>query len=186
MNSKNNMAQKNIRNSQISKKLKQEKQWYVFYLCPRAEKRVRNDLVKRDYEVFLPTVKTLKVWKNRQKKMIEETLFPGYIFVYTNDYELYNINRCNRVVTYIKSSGKPSIIPLKDIEGIKKMLEFGQDVCVDNSFKEGEMVRIIHGPLIGHEGILVKQKGKNRFGIQLKEINQTVLIDISTNLIEKK
>lgn len=162
-----------------------EKNWYVFYLCPRAEKVVFADLNKRNYEVFLPVVKTLRVWKNRQKKRIEVPLFPGYIFVYTYEYELHNIKCCPKVVTYIHCAGKPSTIPLKDIEGTKKMLNLEQEISVETKFYEGEKVRIVYGPLAGHEGVLIKQNGKTRFGIQLKEINHTVLVDICTSVLER-
>lgn len=39
--------------------------------------------------------------------------------------------------------------------------------------------------LEGFEGILVKQKDKTRFGIQLNEINQAVFIDICVTLLKK-
>jgi transcription antitermination factor NusG len=159
--------------------------WYVFYTCPRSEKMVYQDLLKRGYEVFLPMTKTLRIWKNRQKKLIDLVLFPGYIFVNTYECDLYNIKRIPKVVTYIHCAGKPSIIPAKDIECIKKMLNLNQDVTIENKFYAGEKVRIIYGALAGHEGILIKQKGKTRFGIQLKEINHTVFIEVCAEVLEK-
>lgn len=129
--------------------------------------------------------KTLRVWKNRQKKWISEVLFPNYVFVKTKIHELYNITQVPKVVTFLHCGGKPSIIPLKDIEGIQKMLSLEQDVTIENDFKEGEYVRIAYGPLAGFEGILVKKKGKTRFGIQLKEISQTMFIDICSSVLEK-
>jgi transcription antitermination factor NusG len=80
---------------------KPEMNWFVFYTCPRAEKLVNLELLKRDYEVFLPRRKMLKLWKNRQKKWVEEVIFPGYIFVYTQTHELFNITRIPKVVMYI-------------------------------------------------------------------------------------
>jgi len=159
--------------------------WYVFHTCPRAEKVVYHELERRHYDVFLPLTKTLRVWKNRQRKWIEQVLFPGYIFINTYQYKLYDITRVPKVVSYVHCAGKPSIVPLKDIEGIKKILGMGQAVSVDIQFFEGEKVKIVRGPLMGHEGILIKQKGKTKFGIQLKEINQTILIEINTSVLEK-
>lgn len=159
--------------------------WFVFYTCPRAEKVVYNELTKRDFEVFLPTTKTLRIWKNRQRKWIDQILFPGYIFVNTQQYCLYDIKKVPKVVTYIHCAGKPSIVPLKDIEGIRKMLNLDQEISVETEFYEGEKVRIIFGPLVGHEGILTKYKGKARFGIELKEINHTIFVEIGTNVLEK-
>ncbi len=159
--------------------------WYVIYTWPRAEKVVNQELIKRGYESFLPMTKTLRIWKNRHKKFIDLILFPGYIFVNTYEFELYNIKRLTKVVNFLHCGGKPSIVPFKDIECIKKMLSLDQDVTIENEFYKGEKVKIIYGPLAGHEGILKKQKGKTRFGIQLKEINQTVFIEVSANVLEK-
>jgi len=164
---------------------KQEKKWYVFYTYPRAEKVIEQELLKRDYEVFLPTLKTLRQWKNRQKKWIEFPLFPSYIFVNTILYEIYNIKQIRKVATCVSCAGMPSFIPIKDIEVIQKMISLDQEVTVENCFHKGDNVRILYGPLAGYEGLLIKQNGKTRFGIQLKEINHTVLIDINTSAIEK-
>lgn len=160
------------------------KNWYVFYTAPRAEKSVLKNLMCKNYEAFLPTVKVHKQWKNRQKKIIEEVLFPGYIFVNTIEHELYRISQIPKIVACIKCSGKPSIIPLKDIETIQKMLSFDYPITLETEFVKGKRVRIIYGPLEGHEGTLISQKGKTRFGIQLKEINQIAMIDISAKYLE--
>ena len=162
-----------------------KKNWYVFYTAPRAEKVVKKELSFRGYEVFLPTSKTLKIWKNRQKKLIDKVLFPSYIFVNTEEHYLYKICQIPKVTTFIHFGGKPSKVSFKCIEGIKIMLKLDQEIFIEQNFYEGELVRIIYGPLAGYEGILVKQKSKTRFGIQLNEINQTVFIDICTSFLEK-
>ncbi len=164
---------------------KHQQSWYVLYTCPRTEKIVYHELVKRNYVVFLPTIRTLRMWKNRQKKWIEQVLFPGYIFIKTYQYKLYDIIRVPKVVSFVHCAGKPSVVPSKDIEGIKKMLDLEPEAFVDIEFSEGEKVKIIRGPLMGHEGVLIKQKGKTKFGIQLKEINQTILVEINTSVLEK-
>ena len=65
------------------------------------------------------------------------------------------------------------------------MLNLDQDIFIETNFSKGEKVRVVCGPLIGHEGILLNQKGKTRFGIQLKEINHTVFIDVCASMLEK-
>ena len=159
--------------------------WFVFYTTPRAEKIAYQEIIKRGYEVFLPMVKTLRLWRNRQKKMIDQVLFPSYIFVKSSEPELYRITQVPKIVTCICSGGKPSIIPLKDIESIKKMLSLDQSIFIENKFLEGDKVRVLSGPMIGYEGVLVKQKNRTRFGIQFKEINHTVLIDICCSMLQK-
>ena len=159
--------------------------WYVFYTAPRAEKVVQRELSTKGYDVFLPITKTLRVWKNRQKKVVDQVLFPSYIFVNTKESYLYEICQTPRVATFIHCGGKPSKINCKCIEGIKRMLNLDQEIFIEPNFCEGEDVRIISGPLAGYEGILLKQQSKTRFGIQLREINRTVFIDVCKSLVEK-
>ncbi len=163
-----------------------KKKWYVFYTAPRAEKVVQQELEFRGFEVFLPLTKTLRVYKSRNKRMIEKVLFPSYIFVYTKESYLHKICQIPKIMTFIHCGGKPSKINFKCIEGIKQMLNLEQEISVEPNFTEGENVRIICGPLAGYEGILVKQKSKTRFGIQLKEINKTVFINVSASILEKR
>ncbi|ELR72052.1 Transcriptional activator RfaH [Fulvivirga imtechensis AK7] len=160
--------------------------WYIFYTAPRAEKVVQKDLLMQGYDVFLPITKTLRVWNNRQRKVIDQVLFPSYIFVNTEESQLHKICQTRKVATFIHCGGKPSKVNRKCIEGIKRMLDLNQEVSVEPNFSKGEKVQIISGPLAGYEGVLLEQQSKTKFGIRLKEINQTVFIDICKNQIRKK
>jgi len=162
-----------------------EKKWYVFYLRPRTENLVCRTLTNLNYDVFLPVTHSIRIWKNRQKKKIKFPLFPNYLFVYTYAHELYSIKCIPQVVSYITCGGKPSTISDKEIEGIRRMLGLGREITVETKFSKGERVRIVSGPLIGYEGVLVKQGSKSRFGIQLKAINHAVFIDIVQSDLEK-
>jgi transcription antitermination factor NusG len=156
----------------------QKSQWFVFYTFPRAKKVVAHTLQQRKYESFLPLFKTIRVWKNRQKKKIYRPLFPGYIFVKTVETEIHNILQIPQISTYIKIGNTPCVIKNDDINKIKRILNSETSMFVDDNFHCGDPVRIIHGTLSGCEGILIQHKGKHRFGIQLKEINHTVIIDM--------
>ena len=176
---------KNVVSAKETTKNSSELYWFIFYTFPRAEKVVYHELMNRNYDVFLPMTKTLSVWKNRQKKWIDQILFPSYIFVHTYHCELYHIIRIPKIVTCVQCAGNPSIIPTEEIEGIKRMLCLDQKVYVETKYYKGDKVKIVCGPLVGHEGILVRQNGKTRLGIQLKEISHMVLIDINIKDLEK-
>ena len=159
--------------------------WYVFYTFPKAEKVVYNELLRKHYESFLPLYKTINIWKNRQKKIIHKVLFPGYIFVKTSDPEICNVLQIPKICNCIKCGNKPSIIPERNIESIRLMLTLDKDISVEHGFTENEYIRITSGLLAGYEGILVKRSGKYRFGVQLKEVNQIVTVDIHSSMIER-
>ncbi|MCH2193522.1 UpxY family transcription antiterminator [Kordia sp.] len=159
--------------------------WYIFYTAPRAEKKAKFELELRGFEVFLPMIKTTRIWKNRQKKQIDIVLFPSYIFVKTSEKCLDEICRINKITMYIHCGGKPSKVSSECVEAIKCMLSLNKEISVGNDFIEGETVRIVEGPLAGYDGVLVEQKSKTKFGIHLKEINQVASIEICTNVLEK-
>ncbi len=162
-----------------------QKKWHVFYLRSRTENLVCRTLTNLNYEVFWPVIHSVRIWKNRQKKKIKFPLFPNYLFVYTYTHELYFIKRLPQVVSCVTFEGKPATISEKEIEGIRRMLGIGCAVSINTKLYKGEYVRIVSGPLKGHEGILIKQHGKTRFGIQLKSINHAVFIEIDHSDLEK-
>ena len=159
--------------------------WYVFYTRPNTEKVVFNELLKRQYDVFLPMVKTLNHWNNRQKKIVSKVLFPGYIFVKTNGIGILNIEMLQRVVYCVRCGERPAVVPDRDIKCIEQMVILGQEIYTEPGFTGGEHVRVARGPLKGFEGILIKRRGKSRFCIQLNDIKQCACIDIQASMLEK-
>lgn len=154
------------------------KKWYIFYLRSHAEQLVCDTLTNLNYKVFLPVISSLKIWKNRQKKIIKRPLFPNYIFVYAYAHEIYAIRRLSKVVNVVCCGGKPCTVSDKEIEGIRQMLSSGQKVTAETKYSKGECVRIVSGPLKGYEGILVKQHSRTRFGIHLNAINCAAFIEV--------
>jgi transcription antitermination factor NusG len=159
--------------------------WYVFYTRPNSEKVVYNKLLKRTYDVFLPMVKTVNHWNNRQRKIVSKVLFPGYIFVKTIRAGIPGIEQLPGVVYCVRCGDRPAIVPDRDMMCIEQMVTLGQEVYTVRDFNMGEHVRVVSGPLTGFEGILVKRRGKSRFCIQLKDIEQCACIDIYSSMLEK-
>jgi transcription antitermination factor NusG len=162
-----------------------ELKWLVFYTSPRAEKVVYEKLIDNGYEAFLPLQKKLKTWKNRQRKIIDEPLFPSYIFIKICDADIYNILKTHGVCMCIMFERRPCIVPDKDIEAIRIMIQSEQAISSNNDFNEGEKVYVIRGPLTGYEGILFKQKGNNKFGVRIQGVDLIAAIDISIEDIQK-
>lgn len=159
--------------------------WYVFYTRPNAEKVAYSELLQKQYEAFLPMVKTLHRWKNRQNKIVSKVLFPCYIFVRSTESDIFNIEQIPKIVYCVKSGDRPSVVAARDIKCIELMLDLDLEVFKEHDFTEGEDVRVISGPLAGYEGLLIKRKGKYRFGVQLKDIKQCASIDIQVSMLEK-
>jgi transcription antitermination factor NusG len=158
-------------------------EWYVFYTFPKAEKVIKQELEKSNFQVCLPLQKVTRQWKDR-KKVLEMPLFPNYIFVKTIKSNVYHIVNHPKIVKYLAFEGKPAKLKDEEIEFINSVCKFESEICI-TPFRKGDRIRINGGVLNGYEGILTEVKGKKTFGFHLKEVNQMLWVDISKVRIEK-
>lgn len=162
-----------------------KKNWYVFYTRPRAEKKVNENLLLLGFEPFLPLKSELKIWKNRQRKIIKTALFPSYIFVLATRNDIFEINKTYGICCCVTSAGVPNVISENDITSLKLMQDMDVAVIDNNALLVGDKVRVVNGPLCGCEGILVKIKGVNKFVIYINCVNLAAIIDINNSDIIK-
>ena len=145
-----------------------EKAWYVVNTYSTHERKVADNLKRRvesmgldqlifrivvaeqevpmmDRETGLPTGKT------RMKN-----LYPGYVFVemIMTDYAWYVVRNTPGVTGFVGSSGKgtkPFPVPRDQVEPVLKRMGMVDESMYDR-YKEGDLVKVIHGPLEGTEG----------------------------------
>ena len=55
------------------------RQWFAIWTRSRHEQVVREQLERKQFDAFLPTIPKWSRWKDRKKK-IDWPLFPGYCF----------------------------------------------------------------------------------------------------------
>ena len=67
--------------------------WYAIWTRSRHEQVVREQLERKGYEAFLPTITKWSRWKDRKKK-IDWPLFPGYCFARFDTKERLPILKC--------------------------------------------------------------------------------------------
>lgn len=161
------------------------KNWYVFYTCPRAEKKANKNLILLGYDTFLPVKREYKIWKNRQRKLTEVPLFPSYIFVYTFSNHVDKINKVQGICACITCAGKPVYASSNDIASLKIMQTMDVAPVENQHFVMGDRVRIEDGPLCGYEGILLKVKGKDKFVIHIECANFGAMVDLESSGIKK-
>ena len=155
------------------------KNWHVIYTRSRAEKKVYSDLTWLEIESFLPMQKKLRQWKNR-KKWVDMALITGYCFVHITPHEYDRVLHVNNVVSYVHFGGKAAIVPDGQIESLRQMLRQSDfDVEVSrNTFSPGKRVQIIAGPMMGMNGELMQEHGKNRFFVRINAINTVFIADV--------
>ncbi len=152
-------------------------EWFAIWTRSRHEKLVRDQLVQKHVEVFLPTITKWSRWKDR-KKAIDWPLFPGYCFARFVGDDRLAILTCEGVVTIVGTDGQPSSIPALEIEGIRRLIdsELSFDPCP--LIKEGMMVEVKSGPLKGVVGRLVRKGAHARLVLSVDLIGQAVSVEV--------
>ena len=189
-------------NDESSSKQLGEKAWYVVNTYSTHERKVADYLARRvesmglqqlifrivvaeqevpvmDRETGLPTEKT------RMKN-----LYPGYVFVemIMTDYAWYVVRNTPGVTGFVGSSGKgtkPFPIPREQIEPVLKRMGMVDESMYDR-YKEGDPVKVIHGPFEGTEGrILSINRETGAVVVETYFFGKSTNVEIDFSEIEK-
>ena len=126
--------------------------------------------------------RVFRQWSDR-KKEVKVPMFPSYIFINTTEkvrFDLYNIHG---VLRFLTNNGKPAV--LTDEEILQIMQVENTSFSVEQHLIQGDDVIITRGPFTGLKGKLFCRRGKQRFGIMLKSINQTISCEVELDCLRK-
>jgi len=134
------------------------KNWYVVNTRPRWEKKIATFLDNKGFEYYCPLNKVTKQWSDR-KKVVNEPLFKGYIFIKLEEAEKFKILDIDGILNFIYWIGKPAIVRDTEIENIKKYLCEFEDVEIGEfKMEKGQEVIINQGVLMNYKGIILEIK----------------------------
>lgn len=161
-----------------------DRQWFALQTRSRHEKVVRDELIKRDIENFLPLMTRLRQWTDRKKK-IEFPLFSGYCFARFAFGARLPVLQATGVVRIIGSDGRPEPIPAEEIESLMIVMNNrAQHQYVVHPFlKEGMLVEVVSGPFQGVQGRVLRQDKHCRIVISISLIQQAVAVEIDASCI---
>lgn len=151
--------------------------WFALWTRSRHEQVVREQLEQKHIEAFLPTVTRWSRWKDRKKK-IDWPLFPGYCFARFDPKDRLPVMKCAGVVTIVSFDGE--IVPVPDIEidGIRTLVQSDLQFDPCPFIREGMMVEVIHGPLKGIVGRLLRKGAHARLMLAVDLIGQAVSVEV--------
>jgi transcription termination/antitermination protein NusG len=151
--------------------------WFAIWTRSRHEHVVREQIERKHFDAFLPTITKWSRWKDRKKK-IDWPLFPGYCFARFDQEEALSILKCTGVVNIVSVEGKPAPIPDHEIEGIRLLLESHLQYDPCPLIREGMMVEVTHGALKGVVGRLVRKGAHARLILSVDLIGQGVSVEV--------
>ena len=160
--------------------------WYCIHTRSRHEEVVFQRLENKRIFSFLPK---LEVWSRRKdrRKKIQKALFPGYIFIHEvlDPNHRLEILKTPGVVRILGNERGPVAVPDVQIESIQTILGGKSAVSPFPYLKEGQIVRVVEGPLKGCEGFLLKIKeGKEKLVISVDLLQRSVVVEIDGASVE--
>ena len=157
--------------------------WYVVYTYPNSEKKIYNELNKRNITAFLPTKKVVRQWSDR-KKHIEIPLFPNYVFVKIPPKEMWMVLMIDSVVRFVTFDGRPAVVKDSEIDMVIKLISGTNVVTNDNYCIKGQKVQVKEGPFTGIVGRVLSRKGTTRLYVEIETVNIKISVDIEAALLE--
>jgi len=160
-------------------------QWYAVQTRGRHEKKVANKLSEKGIETYLPALRELHRWSDRNK-IVEVPLFPCYTFVRMapDPLERLRVLQTNGVVKIVGSGSEPCPIDHKQIEDIRILLGTKVPVTMYPFLKIGQRIRIRSGCLTGLEGILLSRPRESTLVISIDAIQRAIAISVDGYQIE--
>ena len=161
-----------------------QSRWYAVYTKSRHEKLVQEQFQRRGIESFLPLRRIERRWSDR-RKMVEDPLFKGYLFVKIALVSRWDVLGTTGVVRLVgRSSGEPAEVSERDIATIRRLVESEIQADPFPYLKEGQRVYIRSGPLKGIEGFIVHKDKRCRLVISLDLAMQSVSVQVDEACIE--
>ena len=158
--------------------------WYAVYTKPRYEKKLTKYLTDKGIEAYLPLSKTVRQWSDR-KKIVEMPLMSSYVFVNVIPDQYYEVLNTPGAVKYIWFGGKPAVIPAKQIETLKLIIDADLEVnCVSGIIPKGSIIKVASGPLKGLSGELLNYAGKHKVVVRIDHLDKVLMLTISPQLLE--
>ena len=165
--------------------------WYVAHTYTGYENKVKaaieravenRNLSHLIFDVKIPVTPTVQIDSKGREKIVEEKIFPAYVFVkmIMNDESWHVIRNITGVTGFVGPGSRP--VPLSDEEAMS--IEVEAKVEMD-TFQIGDEVEIIDGFLTGHSG-KISEIGETDVTVIVTTIGREMPVSLDAKCVKKK
>lgn len=155
--------------------------WWVAHTKSRNEKALAHDLIAKGVSYFLPMT-----WKVQRKsgRTLRSLLplFGGYLFFTGEENARLEVLRTNRVANIIEVKDQKKLVD--ELAQIEQALRAGAPLLPHKYLKAGQRCRVVGGPLMDLQGLIVRTKNAMRLVLQVDMLGQAASVEIDTDMIE--
>ena len=165
--------------------------WYVAHTYTGYENKVKaaieravenRNLSHLIFDVKIPVTPTVQIDSKGREKIVEEKIFPAYVFVkmIMNDESWHIIRNITGVTGFVGPGSRP--VPLSDEEAMSIEVEAKVEM---SSFQIGDEVEIIDGFLTGHSG-KISEIGETEVTVIVTTIGREMPVSLDAKCVKKK
>jgi transcription antitermination factor NusG len=155
--------------------------WFVLHTRSRQEKILAGELASMRVDHYLPLVRRQRVYGNR-KAVVEEPLFPGYVFLRGTADQAYQADRTKRVANIIRVNDQRRLE--SELNNIRLALSQNASLDPYPHLVRGVRVEVRSGPFQGLQGI-IEEKGKDaRLILQVDVLGRAVTLELAGAMVE--
>jgi len=151
--------------------------WFALSVRTSQEQLAADALRGKNYESFVPTYPTRKRYSDRFVQ-VNSALFPGYVFCRFNPWHRLPILTTLAVQSIVSFNRIPHPVEEAEIAALQQIVHSGVLARPWPYLKAGQRVLIEDGPLAGVQGILCKEKGKDRLVVSVDLLQRSVSVQI--------
>lgn len=157
--------------------------WFAVHTRGNNEKKTNSALIKKNVKTFLPLREIVNQWKDRKKKVFLP-LFPGYLFVYIQPGDRYEVLSIKGVVKILGNNGVPVPVPTEEIEATKTLLNTHLKYNPFPFDVKGREVEVVRGPLRGVKGTILRTKGAYSLIMSVALIRRSLSVEVNINDVD--
>ncbi len=159
-------------------------QWFVVSTKARREQFAQDQLLRRGVETFLPRI--LERARFRLKPLVAP-LFPNYLFVHIElEEQFFDVAWTPGVRRFIGFGELPCPVDDAVIEFLCARMGREGIVRAEPVFKQGDVVRIKHGPFEGLIGIIENPGcGHGRVRVLMELLRRQTRVEVPQHIVER-
>ena len=155
------------------------KKWFAVKVKYKCEKLVRDRLLIKDIDAYVPLLKITKNYASKRKTVLKPIIH-SFVFVNISIHDYKNVLGTHHVYDFLKIGNDLTPIRNEEISLLKQVVGENLNVIAEEkTLVVGDKVEIIRGNLTGLNGILVEEKNKKEFIVELPSFGIQLRIEIN-------
>lgn len=158
-----------------------DRHWWVAYTRIRQEKRLAEDLIRRQIPFYLPLVTRRHLYRGRRLRS-EIPLFGSYVFLFTDLEERVRSLATNRIANTIAVVDGLQLY--RDLVQVRRLIESQVPLTVEARLRPGQRVRVRHGCFAGIEGMVESRCRRTHLIVAVTFLQRGVSVEIEDCMLE--